>query len=484
MRNKINYLGLFLLGVTLLSCDNELADVGGSVIGNDKMDKKQLSFDVKLTQKDIEKVETDDVNFPVSEYLLGYYNPKKYKKINASIVAKFAYPGNLNTNIENSTYTLDKVILKIPYADVKTADKVLGNSSEKTSLKVLLNETYLNKLNPKDPSKNKVYFSDETFTEGDNLLENDTFEFSPQEKDTVYYFERTKVFNGEHKFKDSIKVANKLFLAIPLNKQKLKELFWDKLNGSEFQSKESFDDYLKGIIIKSVGNKGSLLSLNTSKNPISIDFYYTITRTEKGKFKDTLNERFSVYLGTPKINVLTSESAEESTANCVKIQGTVGSEAEVNLLTKEQLEELKKQKILINDAVLTFHVNQDVDTNSEELPQRLLLYKSGETKEHIFKSAFDFGVYGGVLESKDNKPQVYKLRILEYIKDLVRGKKENTPLRLKVFNSATDLLIYNKSLDNTFRFYNSNPRGVTLYDGNTANGVKKAELKISYSKEK
>ncbi len=501
MVKKIAYVGVIALFITsLMSCEDDYTEVGSSIINNTKFDIKEQSFDVSLTEKDLKAVQTDNISLPVSEYLLGIYKSDTYKDIKASIVSQLVMPTNLkNTSTKDSTYILDKVLIKIPYqvtaGDNKTLKlaSVLGNTAVETKLKVLLNETYLYKLNPNDVKNNEVYYSDKTYNEGENLTEGEEFKFTPKATDIAYTYESTKVENGNIKqTQDTLKLkSGKPFLAIPLDTQKMKTLFWEKFTKDEFKSKEAFENYCKGLIIKTVSNDGSLLSFDFDKfGKPSLEFCYTIICKDKGINKSSIKGHYSFPFGAITTNIYEMSPVKPAPNNSITIQGTAGSIGEVKLFTDEQLQQLRSKNILINDAVLSFYVNESTVKDVNLLPKRLLLFEEAQDNNpngvHISDAYMTPLLYGGLLEHTENKPLKYTFRITNYLTKLISDKNEkNKNLNLKVFNTFTDASIKDKKiLDTIVRTYNSNPKGVTLYNGELSNKGKRVELKIYYTKQK
>ena len=183
--------------------------------------------------------------------------------------------------------------------------------------------------------------------------------------------------------------------------------------------------------------------------------------------------------------------------NEVKIQGAAGSEVKIDLFGNDsdnngiadKIEELRSKNWLINDATLTFYIDQSKDTIFA--PNRLYLFKNDETtttnpvlsqiKDATSEAAIG-GIGGYLLRDSNGKKEKYTFKITDYISDLLNGETNYSPeLKLKVFN-PTDLPA--SITDTIFRNESWNPKAVTLFNHSSNNGAKKAELKISYSEKK
>ncbi|WP_437823604.1 DUF4270 family protein [Tenacibaculum mesophilum] len=515
MIRKIGVLGISLLCLaTITSCEKDFSEVGTNVINNDKFETGEILLDVKITPIDTKNVQADNINATISDYWLGVYNNPNAEKIEASIISQLGYIPNLNNKDTDTTvFNLDKVILKIPYqatslgtTDGVTSfklDSILGNPDIATNVQVLENETYLNTLNPSDPSKRNTFFSDNEYL-GDNVLsEGVIYELKPKATDTTFIFDRidrSSSLTSTTTYKDTVRALNSQnlkvpFLAIPLDITKMKALFWDKFHRVEFASKEAFDNYFRGIKIVATGSDGSLVPLNLASSPTpSVDFLYTksdidgttIKKTTEGTYSFPLSGvRNSIYKMTP--------AANPAPANNFVIQGTAGRIAEVEILDETKVQELKSNNWLINDASLTFYINQTINNDANVIPQQLFLYQNkkneagGISPTQLTDAYVDPASFSGVLKkTDDDNPEKYTFRITDYISKLLSAEENTTtdPLVLKVYN-PTDIPVVNNVLTTSVKSYNWNPRAVTLLDGNeTTNGTKRAVLKISYSKEK
>ncbi|WBX73553.1 DUF4270 family protein [Tenacibaculum pacificus] len=531
MIRKIGVLGISLLCLaTIISCEKDFNDVGGRVIDNTKFETGELLLDVAIEKIDIsdsntndayKAVRADNISTTVGEYWLGVYKNGGYKGIEASIISQLKLLNNPKikdtkpaTKIGeiDSIYVLDKVILKIPYTATNIGketdgkpkfrlDSILGDISIPMPLNIYRNGTYLSELNPSNPANQNSFQSNHSYIKSELLNENTGFTFKPSPKDTMLILTRN-ISNG-NTYKDTIKLANKApFLTIPLDKEKMKTIFWDKFKDTEFSSSSTFNNYFRGLIIETEGSNGTIfpLSLLGTNASVSVDFLYTITTFQKKEgeatlvLKDTLPNTYSFPLsGIRNSKYVMSPATTAVPSNNFVIQGTAGTMAKVTILNESKLQELRDDKLLINDASLTFYVNQNINTNKNIVPQKLFIYQNidkgtkGIVPTQLTDAYKETATFGGYIQlSEDDKPEKYSFSIKDYISDLLDGTTSDIePLILKVYNNPTDSAIKNNAIDVNVRTYNWNPRGVTLLNGSeTANGVKRAVLKISYSKEK
>lgn len=551
---KHTYVGVLFLSLAgIVSCEKDFTDIGTGVISNTEFSTGEVVLEVEIIQNNITSVRADNISLnTLEEYWLGVYNTPYAEKIEAGFVSQLSLPSDLvvseaSINDTTTVYSLDKVILKIPYTSVFVSkeadgkskfrlDSILGNPSIPTELEVYRNGTFINRLDPADPSKENSFSSDFVYQE-EELLTAAGFTFKPSAVDTVFYFnraDRSIALNSATSIQDTLKLstASSLaapFLAIPLDLDEMKRLFWDKFEDPDFSSSAEFQTYFKGIIIKTKGADGALVPINlASESTPSIDFFYAKTILKGSDVIENTTSTYSFPLSNARSSTYTMSPASMSVPNeNFIIQGTAGASATVKILGVNLLElensnpldpileykdkdvnndgfldleelasltdEINQEGLLVNDALLTFYVNTVASPDADILPQKLLIYKNIEmngrvTPTHIEDSYTEFASFGGgLLLDEDGTPERYNFKVTDYISNLLDGTNDDLPtLELKVFNKVTDLPVNGSgALDVSVKTYNWNPRAVLLLNGdNTTNGVKKAQLKISYTEKK
>ena len=551
---KHTYVGVLFLSLAgIVSCEKDFTDIGTGVISNTEFSTGEVVLEVEIIQNNITSVRADNISLnTLEEYWLGVYNTPYAEKIEAGFVSQLSLPSDLvvseaSINDTTTVYSLDKVILKIPYTSVFVSkeadgkskfrlDSILGNPSIPTELEVYRNGTFINRLDPADPSKENSFSSDFVYQE-EELLTAAGFTFKPSAVDTVFYFnraDRSIALNSATSIQDTLKLstASSLaapFLAIPLDLDEMKRLFWDKFEDPDFSSSAEFQTYFKGIILKTKGADGALVPINlASESTPSIDFFYAKTILKGSDVIENTTSTYSFPLSNARSSTYTMSPASMSVPNeNFIIQGTAGASATVKILGVNLVElensnsldpileykdkdvnndgfldleelasltdEINQEGLLVNDALLTFYVNTVASPDADILPQKLLIYKNIEmngrvTPTHIEDSYTEFASFGGgLLLDEDGTPERYNFKVTDYISNLLDGTNDDLPtLELKVFNKVTDLPVNGSgALDVSVKTYNWNPRAVLLLNGdNTTNGVKKAQLKISYTEKK
>ncbi len=518
---------LVLVLSIVISCEKDFTDIGSSIIKNTKFDTDSIVLDVLVYNAPVESVRADgiDLNFQPylglqGQYLLGVHINDDYENIEASIVSQVG----INTQAELVSYkhpdnlqvitTIDTVFLRLPYQatlvtntdkPVYNLDSIIGDKDLPFTLNVYRIDTYLSELNPNDPTKKNVYQSNATYQKtGSELNELLDMDFIPTTKDTLLYIKRKSSDGNVHKI-DTVRYTAGTdtqqlpipMAIIPLKKSFAQQVFLDNFGGSNFASQDAFNNYFRGIMIEAKEKNmpdpnnpnlrgGSLISFNFANtsstiNPF-IEVYYTNTFIKNGTEIDTIISRNNSFQLTGIINNKFKMTDRVYPANNeVKIQGVGGSEAKVEILKGAELANLRAKNWLINDASLTFYVNQSTDATLA--PNRLHLYKewSNTNLSQVKDKYSESSTFGGFLEITNDKKDKYVFNITDYISDLLNGEiKHSADLKLKIYNPTDEA-----TSDTIFRKYNWSPKAVTLLNQKgDANGARKAKLKISYSEKK
>jgi len=403
-----------------------------------------------------------------------------------------------------TNYGIDSVLMFIPYQSTKSAEKytdgkpkfsidsVFGDANVEFKLGIYELKTYLNTLDPNDPSKPAIYYSDKEFQKGDTPFYSGNFKVNPN--DTVAYIKRYMP-NGITVYKkDTIKATDKSpSIKIPLNESLIKQIFVDNAAGSEFQSLDNFQRYFRGFYIEAealTSNKSHLVSLAMANARMVI--YYSKDEDEgatvdlngnkiNGELGVRTKHNFEFAFGAIKSNVLKRDLApHQSGEDRLYVQGAAGSIATIDLFKNENYVDLRDNNWLINDANLIFYVDQNAASNIA--PEQLFIYNYTDHLQLTDVMTEGLAAVGGMLEKDANgKPYRYVFKITDYISRLLRSDEplDLVKIGLKVYNpsdtpSAID--------DVKIRDYSWTPKGVVLYGQDPSFGDKRVKLEISYTK--
>ena len=536
--------GISLLSLLLLlvvSCsDDDLNSIDAGFIDNLNFVTKDTVFEVQFDNEFIDSVESE----LEGQFLLGVYDEEGVGKIRSSFVSQLMLPDTIEFYSETIhpdtivTRHIDAVILTIPYhssvrlveedGNIYQLDSVFGKSTTDTddnviyegfNVKVHELATFLNPLDPNDPSAVNKYYSNRDYDVAALLRDEAAVTVSPL--DTAAYF--TKSLTGDiwrKSFSDRSPYMSML-LDPSYFETKLLNILPEKDGEvpAELKTQESFIRYMKGLYVEVTSTIGASTVTFPLTNA-SVDMHYSnvISLVSTGVNIDTIAALRRFDLGGVKANK--HEPLEKASyprdSDKLYIQGTAGSLSNVKLfdyddqpgnetVVSDELRDLRtlandddnNMLWLINEANLLFYVD------GEEKPSidKLFLYKkvpsingalpyNSQLLDYITASNLSV-VDGDLTEDIDEDGQTsyyYKFKITDYMTDLLSGKNadgsENNRnvdnFGLKIYNPGD----YPKStIDSLVKTPNWNPRGVVLFGG-TGDGdtnEKRVKLNINYS---
>ncbi|WP_158961758.1 DUF4270 domain-containing protein [Myroides fluvii] len=539
-----------LVGIAgLQSCDKDFSEVGGDIIGDNNLniDTYQVQNLTAYTQPYGALSTKNLPNVP-----FGSIDNGEFGRTNSSFVTQ-VLSATSSFELMKSNAVIDSVYVYIPYyaqydkvEDETTYYKLLNvTGDESFNLEVYENGYYLNNVNP-GTGKDLDYFSDSSaqfeqykkptlLNDSNDLKQNKEFSFT---KKNIIIYKRDN--NGNivydektNKPTEQEKLAPGVWL--DLNKEYFKK-FVD--NRNSFKDQSQFKNFFRGLYFKTSGNSttGALGLLNITQGKMVIKYHQELEETNAEGEKVKKIQRVSITLPFTKEAVPDSSASFEPHINVsltttegnshnregdkvngdplLFIKGSEGNVAVIDLFSTndfEELKALKEQEYLINDAILTVHVDQ-TGTNKNQIPQRLYLYNydnglpiSDFLNDNSANSEYSKLIYGGIFqaasETNNVKGNFYKFRITEYVRALLKSKELKSP---KLAIAAT--YNYNEPLLNTVtKGINSKlkteipntpenvtyvptlsamyPMGTVVYGTNTSSD-KKMTLQIFYTKTK
>uniref|UniRef100_UPI003566C2C1 DUF4270 family protein n=1 Tax=Lutibacter sp. TaxID=1925666 RepID=UPI003566C2C1 len=354
-------------------------------------------------------------------------------------------------------------------------------------------KTFLNTLDPNDPSKSAVYYSDKVFQKGDEALYSGNFKVNAD--DTVAYVKRYLADGKTVYDTDTIKETNSSpSIKIPLNKATIKQLFVDKAGDSEFASLDNFIHYFRGFYIeadKLTSDKAHLVSLSMQNAKMTIYYSKTVDETSeqdlngngiKGETGVRTKHNYVFPFASLKANYLKRDytNSKQSGADRLYVQGAAGSIATIELFKYDDIVALNNKNWLITDAKLKFYIDESADTSL--YPEQLFLYNYSDNSQITDLFTEGITVLGGFrdYETDTNGNKVllnsYTFKITSYVSQLLKADDPTNYLKLglKVYNS-TD------AQSTTVPNFNWNPKGVVLYNHNNSLGDNRIKLEISYT---
>ena len=522
---------IFLFGIA--SCEKDLEDIGVDLTGQRPFDVGDTIFEVIAYNRNIDSSRVDNNNpAKVPLYLLGVNYNSNFGSLKSDLISQLALPASGADFGDNAI--IDRVVLDIPYYSTRDGDQdaidpitglpiegeagdtiqvpnfkldsIYGNADLAYKISVFELGTFLNSLDPDDPTKSNSYYSDKEYLLNDKLYEGD---FMPDRNDTVLYVERRYLDDDPNTVDDidTIVAENSApSMKFDLDQQFFKERFVDHNNPFDFENNGNFTRYFRGLYIDAEGFDGSLANLRAANAGMTI--YYT--NEEIGDEPEGEDLNYNGVTGESDVLIRTKQiqrygfagvatgryersyagsKAEEALLNPDKVngesklyvQGAAGSEVIIDVFDQETIDFLRQQNLLINEANLIVYVDGDQD----EVPDQLFLYKSDFNSliSDYYNIRFGPVIFGGLLEYDDEgKPELYKFRITNYITDLVRSDELESISKFAIKNFVSTDQYEATSVDTIVQDWNYIPKGVVLYGNKPLDNDKRIKLQLFYSK--
>lgn len=507
--NSLKYIGLSsIILISVIACERDFENIGVGLVDNNQFKTKDTIFEVLAYNMNVDSSRVDGI----PQYLIGVYNDDNFGFIKTTFVSQLGLP-SFSENKFGDNVSIDAVILDIPYyvTDTSTTgkpdfklDSILGDQSIEYNLSVYELGTFLNTLNPQDPTKIKKYYSNEGYSKEAQLYSN---AFKPNRNDTVLYVERRFLDNDFNTVDDidTIKKTSTLpSIKLPLDTVFFRNKFINQQNTGAFDSFENFINYFRGILIEADGTQGSLMTLAMSDATITIYYTNTIltdeTETDLNGDGDTDDTdvpvrtkqtlafslsgiRANQYIrdysqSTVNINSRFTMTDSINGEDKLYVQGASGSISVIELFKGIDLDEIRNENWLINEANLTLYLDESSSTN---VPEKLLLYRFDENSQiqDVFTEAQISGI-GGNLERDEtsNEPLKYKFRITDYISNVLKSEEPLAleRLGLKVFHPTDNPNFQLGVTDTIIKDFSWIAKGVVL------KGNKIYEMDLDYAK--
>ena len=418
---------------------------------------------------------------------------------------------------DNSTYNNESQVYEI--------DSIFGNRNASFDLKVYQLTYYLSSLDPNNNfESSKEYFSNDNFyqkgfygkTLHDNtvtlnfeeipvLFAEDDPNTEPDELTQVSYFETPR-------------------LRAPLDVTFFQRYIMNQEGSDKLTNQANFNNYFNGIIVRAENFSDDLfMSLDVFNAKLVLEYDYNFYNTNgTDDLSDDVIERKkkvnTIPLGGVTYNLhehtgYSQAIAEEVVAsndnipsekiylNGTKFVSKLKLFSDDNSISSE-LKELKAKDVLINEANIVLHLDNNIHkSNYQFLPKRLYVYsyKDGEPVADYNK---DFSqsfsptavnankfLFGGLLQyDSNNTPTSYKFNITNHISNIVRYDSLNIDLGLTTTYNIEDVTLKNGYFTNLSRLDLPSPSialpfPVALFGSSSADPdfLKKLKLEVIYT---
>lgn len=469
---------VLLMVLGFIACDDEFNTVGDEIIENNNFSTGLFAdTEVRAYNKRIGPVQTNAL--PV--YQLGknvdpvYGTTFSSLTIQASLFTDNPVFGDKSQEAEDEDLTdpeemesVTEVWLNIPYFSTSSinddgeteveVDSIYGNTAQTFTLKVQELTYFLRALDEDgDP---QIYFSNEDFSTrvGETLYENTAYEINTDQIEVEEIDVNGMAVldeNGDPVIEETLSPR----IRVPLNAAFFQQRIINNEGSIKLSNNNVFraEDLFRGIHI-TADNAEALMLLDLENAIIEVNYTYQQVNTQGNtdSSDDTVEATKAKFnLSLSQANIINSFNTptftQDVTANedNLYLKGGEGSMTIIELFgpdtdnngVADQLEEIRENGWLINDANLVFHVNNNEQVEGAIDPQRIYLYNMDlnvpledfivDQTTNPVSPALSKAIHGGILERDDDgEASLYKIRLTEHLNNVIRRDSTNVKLGL------------------------------------------------------
>ncbi len=534
---KMYYLKSFIIlfvVVFLVSCDSDSNEIGADVIGNDNFETGTPEyFSVSATNQELGPVETLDLAASTNPInALGIYNNPVFGVTKANLAVQLQLnPVNPNFNPLLAP-KIESVVLTIPYFSERTSTNPDGSSTykldsiygptitpSKIKLRIYESNYYIRDIDPQTQDIQRYYSNqNQDFDNAKGLQLNDTSDVRQNEEFIFSAAELVEPGEVTTETPNPQPIRSAPGLKIYLNKAFFKSKLIDA-DQTKLLNNNVFKEYFRGLYFKvesSGSDEGNLAMLNVKAGKITIKYkQYKTVPTADVPTPEKETKKLEINLNGKSVGLIESDPVPATNSERLYLKGGAGYMSVIDLFGPGQLEELRTKNWLVNDASLTFYIDNNATngmgkTNSSggnaREPNRIYLYDLKNKRPLVdyysdqnspsSDPKFSKSNFGGIIKKTSGRGTYYKIRITNHIRELIKNTDStNVQLGLVVTESINE--VGNKKLRATTTNNNIsviptasilNPLGTILYGSNIPSGdpdyEKRIQLKIYFTKPK
>jgi len=499
--------------IAFASCAEDFSNIGANIIGDENFDS-EFTDSLTVVSYSRKLLPTQTNSLPV--YKLGVYNDPVYGKSTINFLSQLTLDdADPRFNIAPR---VDSVVLFMTYFsesmtdgnDVVTyeVDSLYGNAP--IDIKIYESNYFLRDFDPVSG-----------FQELQNYYANQGPLFENFLGELIYTIEDFVPSDEPFVLNDTVSLIPGLRVKLP--NEFFKKKIVDQGGSIELLNNNNFRDYFRGLYfqVESDTDNGNLFFMNLENTSLTI--YYSF-QTENSEISITAGdtiERFkgevamsfnAISVNTYKNNLTQSIAQELFNPNTIDgeetlyVQGGDGVISVIELFgpdldnngVADQLEDLREEKWIINEANLIFYVDKSKVTGGDAEPERLIIY---DLKNSLLLADYSLdltsnldpvdaiNVHLGRLErGSDGNGEYYKIRITNHVSNIIN--KDSTNVQLGVIVSHNVLVTEFQDLENIQApGIEKVPagsvvshEGTVLYGNNSTNENKRLKLQIYYTK--
>ncbi|KAA3622188.1 MAG: DUF4270 domain-containing protein [Flavobacterium sp.] len=468
---KIKYtlpkaLAIFAIIIAFASCEEDFNTIGVDIIGNETF-KSEFTDSLSVLAYSRKLLPVQSNALPV--YQLGVYNDPFYGKRTVNFLTQVTM--DVNEPDFEINPRADSVVLFLPFFstqitdddDVVTyeLDSVYGSAP--IDIKIYESNFFLRDFDPNTG-----------FQEAQKYYANQQQLFESFKGELIHTVEDFVPSDEAYKINDTISFIPGMRVKLPT------DFFQEKIlnmGGSvELLNNSNFRDYFRGLYfqVESDTDEGNLFMINLEEASLTV--YYKF-QSEGGnvigsgqsstdpveRFEGEFVMSFDAISVNTYQNSLPADLAEELSnpnieegAETLYVRGGDGIISVVELFgpdlddngVADELEDLRNEGWIINEANLIFYIDQDKVTGGELEPERLIIY---DLKNSSVLADFTLditsnldpidalNVHLGRLErGSDDNGEYYKLRITNHLSNLINKDSTNVPLGVIVTQNVLE----------------------------------------------
>ena len=485
MKRK-SLIGVLIASIAIFSqsCDSDFNEIGSDIFGDDGFGFE--SYQVQnINASMVNTGEVSTKNLIVNN--LGVYEDAVFGKTTAHFVTQLEMTnGNEFTNVSNNP-VIDSVYVYIPYnSSIEDTDSD-GNTSYKLNnvygngtftLNLFENGYLLRNFDPNNNLDTQEYYSSDKSLFDNNkkgiaggrlnnstsTSQNTNFKISDQEILLYKYDKEGQIINDSNN-NPTVKERKKPGIWLDLDNDYFQNAFFANGKYKTILNNNVLKEYFKGLYfnVEANGSQNALAQLNISGGEFVIVYKADKSSTDTTRERKTLKLKIGyspeakAYATTVNlIEDINSQNYKDAlvsnASNPLWIKGNNGSIATISLFgndadgngVADELDVIKENDWLINQAVLTVYVDRTLQTNNSDLqPNRLFVYdaKNNTTIVDYNTDATTNPVknlYNGIIDvSSENNTIKYRFRVTNHINNLVKKDSTNVVLGLAVTNDIS-----------------------------------------------
>ena len=402
-------------------------------------------------------------------------------------------------------------------------DSIIGNEKAKFKIKVSELDYYLRSYDPTSNfEKFQQYFSNNQIPSNfsGKVLFDDEVQINPNE---LVFWNEDNPDTADEDESTTLKERLSPRIRIPLDKDFFQKKVIDNEGSEILSNNESFKLFVKGLVIEAYDFEEPIhmiLNFREAEVRLVYDFKkYNKNGTDDDTTDDEIEDEekfFNLKLDGYRINSIKNEpypsnittqiSDTVNNPQSVFLKGGEGIMAEIELFKNNDgvnlLEEIKQKEWLVNEANLTMYIDQNMISSKGGIvePNRLYVYDL-KTKQPLIDYFIDDTngpkdsqkkiIHGGIIELDENKKGLlYKIKITEHVKNVIRKDSTNVKLGLVVTSDISSSLNTEVQDSEQIEFIPTssviNPFGTVLIgpNPNPSDYNKRMKLNLYYTKAK